>query len=133
MSSTHRRLAPLALVLLLSACAPGIEAEDAAVWANSGSALGVYTNLHVPVGYVVGPQTFVDPGCPVRTDDGTTVTIMGDCTDSEGTRYEGSVTITRVDGPRDLDLIFDGYGSGEGDIAHIDGTAQVRQTATDLY
>lgn len=126
--------APIALVLLLAGCGDSrIDAEDASTWANTGSALGVYTHLHIPVAFAVSEHTFVDPVCPTTTDDGTTVTITGGCTDSEGTRFEGSVTITRVDGPRDLDLSFDGYGSGEGDIALNTGMASVRQTGTDSY
>jgi hypothetical protein len=131
---SNRRLAPIALVLLLSACSDSrVDAEDAATWANTGSALGVYTHLHVPVAFAVGEHMFVDPACPTTSDDGTTVTITGGCTDSEGKDFEGSVTITRVDGPRDLDLSFDGYGSGEGEIAVVTGMASVRQTGTDLY
>jgi hypothetical protein len=132
MPSNHRRLAPLALVVLLSACHQ-LDAEDVAVWANSGSALGVYTHLHVPVGFALGEAGFVDPACPMTSDDGTTVTITGGCTDSEGKRFEGEVTITRVDGPRDLDLSFDGYGSGEGDVARANGTASVRQIDDSVY
>jgi hypothetical protein len=132
MSSNHRRLAPLALVLLLTGC-QRLDTEDVAVWANAGSALGVYTHLHTPVAFAVGEPAFVDPACPVTTDDGTTVTITGGCTNSEGKRFEGGITITRGDGPRDLDLSFDGYGSGEGEIARTTGNASVRQLDGDAY
>jgi hypothetical protein len=131
MTPKLRRLAPLALVLL-AACHQ-LDAEDVAVWANSGSALGVYTHLHTPVGFVLGDTTFVDPTCPVTSTDGTTTTITGGCTDSEGKRFEGEVTIIRVDGPRDLDVDFDGYGSGEGDIATNTGTASIRQLDGSAY
>src|SRR5262245_54399069 len=107
MPSTHRRLASLSLVLLLAACGEGrVEPEHAATWANTGSALGVYTHLHIPVAFAVGQHTFTDADCPTTSDDGTTVTITGGCTDSDNQRFEGSVTLVRVDGPRDLDLTF---------------------------
>jgi hypothetical protein len=127
MLTNHRRLAPLALVLVLAACSNPVEPEDVATWANAGSALGVYTHLHTPVAFALGQTNFADPTCPVTDDDGTTVTITGGCTDSEGTRFEGEVTITRVDGPRDLELNFNNYGSGSDEIAHKTGTASVQQ------
>jgi hypothetical protein len=135
MPSSHHRLS-IVLLLSLAACRdgdPSIEAEHAAVWANAGSALGVYTNLHVPVAFTLGEHEFADPTCPVTGDNGVTATITGGCTDSEGKRFEGSMRITRVDGPRDLDLSYTDYGSGEGDIVRTSGTASVRQTGTDLY
>jgi hypothetical protein len=135
MPSNPHRLAPIALVLLLAACGNRVDAEDVAVWANSGSALGVYTHLHAPIEFALGETTFVDPTCPMTANDGTTVTITGGCTDSEGKRFEGEVTITRVDGPRDLDLNFSGYGSGEGEgeIALNTGTASLDQLDGDAY
>lgn len=135
MPSKRRRLVPLALVLALAAChePDSVDPEDAAVWANTGSALGIYTHLHTPVGFTLGEASFVDPSCPMTDDDGTTVTITGGCTDSDGQRFEGEVTITRVDGPRDLDLSFSGYGSGDGQIAHNTGTASVRQLDGSAY
>jgi MYXO-CTERM domain-containing protein len=135
MPSICRRLTPIALVLLLAACnePDRVEPEHAAIWANTGSALGVYTHLHTPVAFAVGEHTYVDATCPTTADDGTTVTITGGCTDSENKRHEGEVTITRVDGPRDLDLTFSEYGSGEGEIARTTGTAVVRQIDTSSY
>jgi hypothetical protein len=126
MPSKRRRLVPIALVLVLTACqSDRVEPQDVATWANTGSALGVYTHLHTPVGFTLGEASFVDPTCPMTDDDGTTVTITGGCTDSDGQRYEGEITITRVDGPRDLELSFSNYGHGEDEIGHISGTASV--------
>ena len=132
MPSTHR-LAPLALALLLAACSNDVESEDVAVWANAGSALGVYTHIHTPIAFTLGEASFVDPACPATTDDGTFVTITGGCTNSEGEQFVGTITITRVDGPRDLDLTFSDYGSGEGKIARTTGTASLRQLDGSAY
>jgi hypothetical protein len=136
MPQQHRRLALLTTALALTAChepSDSLDAEDVATWANTGSALGVYTHLHTPIAFAVGQSPFVDPACPTTTDDGTTVTITGGCTDSEGQRFEGDVTITRVDGPRDLDLTYNGYGSSQGEVARTTGTATVRQLAASQY
>jgi MYXO-CTERM domain-containing protein len=135
MPSNHRRLAPISLVLVLAACSNRVDPEDVPTWANAGSALGVYTHLHTPVGFALGEASFGDPACPVTDDDGTTVRITGGCTDSEGKHFEGEIVITRVDGPRDLDLTFSDYGSGEDEdaLARTTGTASVRQLDGSAY
>lgn len=135
MPINYRRLTPISLVLLLAACSNRVEPEDVAAWANAGSALGVYTHLHTPVGFALGEASFADPTCPMTDDDGTTVRITGGCTDSEGKRFDGEIVITRVDGPRDLDLTFSNYGSGEdeGEFAKTTGTASVRQLDGSAY
>jgi hypothetical protein len=38
---------------------------------------------------------YPDPACPAVTDDGTTVTITGDCADTEGHAWTGVATVVR--------------------------------------
>jgi MYXO-CTERM domain-containing protein len=103
--------------------------KDVAGWANASSALGVFAIGYEPLGFADGAYQFEDPACPVTSDDGTTVTIRGDCTDNKGTTWSGTATLVRDGTARGI--TFDGYGndailgmqrtSGRFDVSEADG------------
>jgi hypothetical protein len=100
------------VALASSACASGpLDGDDdVRTWANNGSAVGVYVHAYEPLAFADGELTFLDPSCPVTSDDGTTVTITGGCFDERGKEWVGSATVVRaVDGGKTV--TFDGYGS----------------------
>lgn len=71
------------------------EDKHVAGWANSSSALGVFAIGYEPLAFADGAHQFEDPACPVTSDDGTTVTIRGGCTDNKGTTWAGTATTAR--------------------------------------
>jgi hypothetical protein len=103
-----------AFAVLLCACQgdPLESADDVAGWANTASALAVYTHGYEPLAFADGEISFDDPTCPATTDDGMTVTIAGDgCESSEGEFWFGSATVVRTPGRWILTL--DTYGKGQ--------------------
>jgi MYXO-CTERM domain-containing protein len=98
---------------LLGACIdhpdPLTEDEHVAGWANSASALGVFSIGYEPLGFADGQHQFQDAACPVTADDGTTVTIRGGCADSKGVTWAGTATLVRDGSVRRI--TFDGYGN----------------------
>lgn len=73
-------------------------AEDAKKWAS----------MSAPNMYFVGSSPFLlaafsasssDGGCPVKTDDGTTVRYTGGCTAPGGSSWSGSASFARATGP----------------------------------
>jgi hypothetical protein len=97
--------------------------EDVKIWATSSSALGVYVNGYEPIAIADGHQTFLDPVCPETSDDGTTLTITGGCTDQNDREWTGRATVVRDGGERTLTL--DGFDD-------CDGTVVVRETGPSL-
>jgi hypothetical protein len=111
------------LVPLLAACGadkefepapPFNHVEDVQVWANSASAVGVYVHAYKPIGAADGQPMFPDPLCPATSDDGTTLTITGGCTDAEENEWTGTATVVR-DGD-DRTLTLDGFGGDDGSV-----------------
>lgn len=98
--------------------------EDVKVWATSASAVGVYSHAYEVFGVADGQLTFADPACPVTSDDGTTLTISGGCTDGSDREWTGEATVTR-DGD-DRTLVLDGFNGN-------DGTMNRRQTAPSMH
>ena len=98
---------------LLAGCMGGgdplSEDEHVAGWANTASALGVFAVGYEPIGFADGQDQFDDPACPVTTDDGTTVTVRGGCTDNTGVKWVGLATLVRDGTARHV--TFDGYGN----------------------
>jgi hypothetical protein len=93
--------------------------SDVKVWANSASAVGVYVHAYEAIGVADGALTFGDPTCPTTSDDGTTLTITGGCTDASDREWTGEATVVRDGGERTLTLdAFDGN----------EGTVVVRET-----
>ncbi|HTL33401.1 MAG TPA: hypothetical protein VL326_09760 [Kofleriaceae bacterium] len=108
---TLRNLSLLCLVSLVG-CTDGdplSEDKHVAGWANSSSALGVFSIGYEPLGFADGEFHFDDPACPVTSDDGTTVTIHGGCKDSKGTTWAGTATLVRDGSARHI--TFDSYGN----------------------
>jgi hypothetical protein len=70
----------------------------------------VFTVGYEPLAFTDGEATFADAACPRTADSGDTVTIDGDCTDSDDVRWTGTATITRV-GATGRDIVLDGYGN----------------------
>ncbi len=101
----------LFLALVLAACNSDEldDVDHVRTWANTASAVAVWSHAHGPIAFADGEGPFRDPMCPTTADDGTTVTIEGGCTDAMGKRYVGSATIRR-DGD-DRTLMLDGYGA----------------------
>jgi len=93
--------------------------SDVKVWANSASAVGVYMHAYEAIAVADGALTFGDPACPTTSDDGTTLTITGGCTDASDREWTGEATVVRDGGERTLTLdAFNGN----------DGTVVVRET-----
>lgn len=110
------------------------EAEHIAGWANSASALGVYTHGYEPIAFADGQQQFADPACPVTTDDGTTVAIAGDgCIDSEGDQFFGAASVVRT--ATGVEVTFDQYGHARdgGAVGRLTGTFDASAVGVDLY
>jgi hypothetical protein len=105
--------------------APFAKDEDIQVWATNASAVAVYVHAYEPIGVSDGALTYPDPACPETTDDGTTFTIRGGCTDTSGNEWSGEATVTR-DGEDRL-LTFDGLRGGE-DQAERNGTVLLTMT-----
>src|SRR5215813_10494734 len=63
--------------------------SDVSTWATSGSAVGVYANAYKPIAVADGKETYEDAACPATSDDGTTLTIAGDCVDDTGHNWKG--------------------------------------------
>jgi hypothetical protein len=133
---TNRQTAAFALLWLLpclSGCSsdeeltpsgPFAETKDVQTWANSASALGVYANVYQELSVADGNETYADPSCPTVTDDGTTWTAHGDCTDSDGRKWNGQASIVREGDDRVLTL--DGFQGN-------DGTLNLHQVEADLH
>lgn len=114
-------------------CGPN-EAEEARTWATTSSAPSVYWNVYELVAVAQGERTFGDPACPVTTDDGTVLTVTGECTTTEGDRVFGSATVTRGASDGDLELALAGWG-GETDLGDVrtTGTATITRMETELH
>jgi hypothetical protein len=100
---------------------PFDDVEDVKTWALSASAVGVYAHAYEVIAYVDGEVTFPDAACPARSDDGTTLTLTGGCTDGSKRRWEGRATVVR-DGD-DLSLTYSSF-------EEKDGTVLLRRTGT---
>jgi len=95
--------------------APPFSAKsDVKVWANSASAVGVYMHAYEAIAVADGALTFGDPACPTTSDDGTTLTITGGCTDESDREWTGEATVVR-DG-RERTLTLDGFNGNEGTV-----------------
>ena len=131
---TARQLLPL--LVLLGACQhdPLESSDQIAGWANSASSLAVFTHGYEPLAFADGEISFEDSGCPATSDDGTTVSIVGNgCGDIDGDVFYGSATVVRTNNGRDLDL--DGYGRSRdgGPVGFVTGSFDVTELETDLF
>jgi hypothetical protein len=118
----------MAALLALLACGnPFRDTEDVAVWANTASAVAVYSRAYEPIAFADGEETFDDPACPATADDGVVVSITGGCTDAEGNAWSGEATITRAGDDRTV--VFDQYG---GD-AELTGTFDLLSVGPSAY
>ncbi|HTQ05971.1 MAG TPA: hypothetical protein VMI54_19050 [Polyangiaceae bacterium] len=94
-------LALVPALLLVAACGPSSPApkpyvltpDDVAAWAPNVSALAAYLSIYQPLAAYDGQATFQDPNCPVVERGESTLTITGDCTDSTGQAWWGSVSM----------------------------------------
>ncbi len=125
--SNTRTFATALVALTASACNGSAfdDPDHAGTWANAASAVGVFAECYVPLAFADGRAPFSDPSCPVTHDDGTTVTIEGGCTASDGFDYHGTVTVVRS-GPDARTVTFDDYGtSGSLGDSRLTGTCAV--------
>jgi hypothetical protein len=86
------------------------EPEDIRTWANSVSSLGLYIHAYEPIAVADGEATLADPSCPVMTDDGETLELVGGCTSSDGVEWVGRATVVRSTNG-DRTLTYDGFGT----------------------
>lgn len=126
----------LLLISFLASCQQDpLSSEDhIAGWANSASALGVFTHGYEPLAYADGELTFEDPYCPATGDDGTTVIIGGnDCVDRDAKHWVGSARLTRLGTSRSIR--FEDYGSGDDPkaIAKLTGDFRVTEEGPATY
>ena len=77
------------------AAKPFQELHDVRVWATTVSAVAVYSRGYQLIAVADGQETYADPTCPSVSDDGTTLTVQGDCTDRAGHDWKGSATVER--------------------------------------
>ena len=94
---------------------PFDETHHVQAWANSASAVGVYSNVFQVLAVADGHGAFADAHCPAIGDDGTTWIADGDCTDSEGTAWRGHARIVR-DGS-DCSLWLDAFQGNDGTLS----------------
>jgi hypothetical protein len=80
--------------------------EDAKTWLTTGSALSVYSNAYEVLGVADGELTYGDPACPVTTDDGTTLTVEGGCTDTNQREWTGRATVARDGDDRTVEFLY---------------------------
>ena len=121
------------LVALLAGCGSPKEhvstlddEENVRTWANTASSVAVWANVHAPMALADGQDAFTDPDCPVISDDGTTVTIAGGCTDSQGDEWTGTATVVRSGEDRSATL--DDYGRDAEHLGTVRGTFDLTET-----
>lgn len=113
--------------LVLVGCANTSDLEDpeqVRAWANSASALAAFLPAHEPLAFAENGRVPDDPSCPVIEDDGTTLTVTGDCTDTSDVEWRGLATVLRTT-EGGYDVTLDGYGHGDDDPAVVTGTITV--------
>ena len=129
-------LRPCFLLCILGGCQqdPLFSEDHIAGWANSASALGVFTHGYEPLAIAEGEIAFEDPGCPMTSDDGTTLIISGnDCVDVEDKRWVGSAVLTRNGSERSIR--FEGYGKGDAPntVPRLTGDFTLSQSGPEFY
>ncbi len=117
--------------LTLGACANSDleDAEQVKTWVTTGSAVSVWSNTHDVIAFADGEGPFADPACPATSDDGTTVTIAGGCTDTDGEPWVGTATVVRGAGEDQLDATLDDFGNVRWADQTTSGTVAVRAAA----
>lgn len=95
--------------------APFRKTEDIQVWATSASAVAVYSNVYEIFGVADGHLTFPDSSCPMTSDDGTTLTVSGGCTDGSDREWSGEATVTR-DGD-ESSVVLDDFNGNDGSVS----------------
>src|SRR5215471_5144196 len=110
------------------------DAENVRIWATTASAVAVFAEVYDPIAFADGHRTFDDPACPHTSDDGTTATVSGECTDCSGATWTGSATVTRtVDGDRHLTLDAFSHFQGADMRSTMTGTALVHSTGATTH
>ena len=129
------RTLSLSIIAVLAGCHvdPLSPDENIAGWANTASAVGVFTTGYEPLAFAERQLAFADPACPSTADDGTTVNIAGECVDADGIEWFGAATVVRGAAGA-LTLTLDGYGNDAilGPERAF-GTITVRELAADHH
>jgi hypothetical protein len=109
------------------------EPENVRVWMTTASALAVYANGSEELRVADGRATYPDPACPLTSDDGTRLTITGDCRDEFGTTFHGGATVDRAGD--DVTLTFSSYGSSsdERELVRRRGTLARRRVSDGFH
>jgi len=106
--------------------------DNVRIWANSASAVGVYLTVYSLLAIADGEET-ADASCPVTSDDGTTLTMTGGCTDGRGAEWVGSASVERS-GVRDRLVTLDDFGTITNDLADVmRGRAERRWVEADSH
>jgi hypothetical protein len=109
---------------------PFENAKDVQTWAVGASAVGVYAHAYEVLGVADGELTFGDPACPVVSDDGSTWTATGGCTDLDQRSFTGIATVDRDGGTQTL--TFDDWEDKDGTVVMRPAVDGVRSFDADL-
>jgi hypothetical protein len=95
--------------------------EHVRTWANTASAVGSFTRIYEPNAYADGEFVFDDTDCPTVTEEGDTITLEGDCTETDGDQRVGrAIIVTAANGDRTITL--EGYGTTD---SRLTGTVEI--------
>lgn len=121
------------MALATVGCGPS-ESDEVHTWVTAASAPAVYWQVHEPIEVGLGQGTAGDGMCPAVSDDGTTITLEGECSTSDGGRRFGRAVITRGASEGDLSIALTGYGGSTdlGDV-RMTGTATVERMSADEH
>ena len=138
MSSVRRckLLLCMLLPLSLNACDTNSlkDPSHVRVWANAASAVGVFSRGYEPLAFSDNQLKFTDSACPKTLDNGTMVTINGECTNTQGKTWKGTATITRTaNGDRTVTLKDYGSGNDATSIVKATGQVTVHKMDNDLH
>jgi hypothetical protein len=125
----------LAWICVVAGCGGGDPLEsnkDIAAWANVSSAVGAFEVGREPIAFADGEFEFDDPACPTTSDDGTTATVDGNCTDNRGHVWTGSATVVRTGAVRTVSLDEFGNDALLGAVATT-GSVIISEQAVDQH
>jgi hypothetical protein len=88
--------------------------DDVETWVTSASAVSVYSHAYEVLAVSDGALTFGDAACPHTSDDGTTLTVTGGCTDLGQRPWSGTATVVRHGGDRTV--TFEDFQNNDGTV-----------------
>jgi MYXO-CTERM domain-containing protein len=125
----------LGIIAFVAACGGGDpldKADNVAGWANATSAIGAFEWVREPVAFADGKFDYGDPACPVTATAGTTTTVTGGCTDTDGHQWGGTATVEHGSPTRTVTL--DAFGNDAfGGLLLSTGTVTITEQAPDMH